>query len=691
MVGTLEYMPPEVLLGHSRATRAADVYAWAVAANALATGTTPPFCDCDRPTAACHTVLEFGYGRQELAAAVAAGGLRPRDASGVRMRVSSHFPSSNHSSSNHSSSNSSSSSSSPRVLVPAPPRFLALVERCWSADPRARPSAEEVARECRLIEDEVVAEEKRLVAEAEEAAKAHSRSNGAAAAREKEGPAPLADGGSAAAALLDGVGIDSSDDDDCEGEEEERRRRREKPWPLPGWARASSNNASLLPPSHASASSYLPKVAAASFEAIGRRESMEDAVLSLSPLYPSFSCEEEGGEAPPTSSSPSTATTPAHLFAVFDGHRGAGAARYAARSLARHLRAVWEGSSSPGEALARAFERVDARWKRREAAALARQGDGSGGGFGVGGGEGSDDDDKRQQQRGGRQGRQRRHCGAAATAALVWGDMLAVANVGDCRGLLAVVEGDGDGGDGGGEGEGDGGGTNGVCGVDDASGNANTGGPGAKTERRPRAPPPPPSWRALRLTADHSADDPLERARVAAEGGTLIPPFPTGGEEKEEEQKPSKGWRLGPVGLAVSRALGDADVAGCSCVPHVSERRLDARCVALILVTDGVTEALEARSGDAAVVGGAFSAAAAVQASTSTATTSNGGGEGQRPTPRSLAVDAEVAALVADTVKEPAMAARRLVVEAVEHRGGKDNAAALVAYLTPVESLERVF
>ena len=323
--------------------------------------------------------------------------------------------------------------------------------------------------------------------------------------------------------------------------------------------------------------------------------------------------------------------------------------------------------------------RLDARWRRREAAALALAppdpssagGGGGGGDNGGGGGEGG-----LTLQR-----RQRRHCGAAATAALVWGDSLTVANVGDCRGLLLTISrGESEGG-GGGEGGGEGGDGSGGR---DASGHT----------RRRRAPP----WHPLRLTRDHSADDPAERARVEAEGGTLLPPPPTTGGGGGGG---GKGWRLGPVGLAVSRALGDADVPGCSAVPSVSSHKLTRSCVALVLMTDGVTEAMEARRGDTT----SFELEAKrkrrnderKRAEEEAARNGRGdrgrgpedGGE-RLPSPSDL-VDEEIAALVADTVKEAGMAARRLVVEAVEHRQGGDNAAALVAYLCPVESLERVF
>jgi serine/threonine protein phosphatase PrpC len=52
--------------------------------------------------------------------------------------------------------------------------------------------------------------------------------------------------------------------------------------------------------------------------------------------------------------------------------------------------------------------------------------------------------------------------------------------------------------------------------------------------------------------------------------------------------------------------------------------------------------------------------------------------------------DESVARMVADTVKHPAMCARRLTSEALD-AGSKDNVSALVSYLRPVSTLEKVF
>lgn len=61
MVGTLEYMAPEVLL-KAPGSFASDVYAFAVAVNEIASGVFP-FSDCTRDNPKAHTILDMGYGR----------------------------------------------------------------------------------------------------------------------------------------------------------------------------------------------------------------------------------------------------------------------------------------------------------------------------------------------------------------------------------------------------------------------------------------------------------------------------------------------------------------------------------------------------------------------------------------------------------------------------------------------------
>eukprot|EP00803_Ostreobium_quekettii_P000296 evm.model.scf_158.8 EVM.evm.TU.scf_158.8 scf_158:94407-100607(-) len=115
MVGTLEYMAPEVLQSQSHST-ASDVYAFAIMLNEVATGVYP-FSDCCKANPDIHTVLEMGYGRQELAVAVAAEGLRP---------------------------------SLPKGGMP--PGYAELMRACWNVDPGSRPTFPEVCKALNSIQ-----------------------------------------------------------------------------------------------------------------------------------------------------------------------------------------------------------------------------------------------------------------------------------------------------------------------------------------------------------------------------------------------------------------------------------------------------------------------------------------------------------------------------------------------------------
>ena len=139
---------------------------------------------------------------------------------------------------------------------------------------------------------------------------------------------------------------------------------------------------------------YAPVVTAAALATCGLRgaDKMEDRHLVLSPLP----------GAPPH----------AHLFAVFDGHRGAEAAAFAAQALPRALAAAWaQPDAQPHSSLARAFVQIDSAFRVLDEARA--QGDAAANPAAL-----------------------RRYPGATAVAALLWGDAVYVANAGDCRVML---------------------------------------------------------------------------------------------------------------------------------------------------------------------------------------------------------------------------------------------------------------
>ncbi len=119
MLGTLEYMAPEILLKTRPASPASDVYALCVMINELLARVSP-YSDCTRDNPLAHTILEMGYGRHELSTAVAAEGLRPSIPSGV------------------------------------PAEAVSVLRRGWHADPSQRPTAGAVARNLHRIAASVI-------------------------------------------------------------------------------------------------------------------------------------------------------------------------------------------------------------------------------------------------------------------------------------------------------------------------------------------------------------------------------------------------------------------------------------------------------------------------------------------------------------------------------------------------------
>lgn len=109
MVGTLAYLAPEVL---QRAPHApsADVYAFAVTANELASGTVP-YVDRELPEPELHTVLESRFNDMSLRRAITKDNLRPVLAADV------------------------------------PPEFSRLIERAWAPAPEDRPTFDDIVAE----------------------------------------------------------------------------------------------------------------------------------------------------------------------------------------------------------------------------------------------------------------------------------------------------------------------------------------------------------------------------------------------------------------------------------------------------------------------------------------------------------------------------------------------------------------
>ncbi|PON90384.1 Serine/threonine protein kinase [Trema orientale] len=133
--------------------------------------------------------------------------------------------------------------------------------------------------------------------------------------------------------------------------------------------------------------SYHPILSSGSFATCGRRESMEDTHF----LMP-YMCNK----------------TDIHVFGIFDGHRGAAAAEFSARALPGFLQALGCLSSSPADALTKAFVKTDIAFR-------------------------SELDSYRQSKRASQKDW---HPGCTAVAALIVRNKLLVANAGDCRTIL---------------------------------------------------------------------------------------------------------------------------------------------------------------------------------------------------------------------------------------------------------------
>ncbi|KAL4860264.1 Protein kinase and PP2C-like domain-containing protein [Chlorella vulgaris] len=331
MVGTLEYMAPEVLLKEPHSP-AADVFALAVTINELATGAIP-YSDCTRDNPLAHTILEMGYGRQELAAAVAAEGLRP--------------------------------SLPPDVL----PQLAELLGKCWARRPEERPSAAEVAAVLEQLASEAEAE----AGDGVEAA-AESRDGTSAAAASE--PMPV-DGSTQGLQLWDAGEQDVADagvpgfaqpeaaaspavttatSATAAAAAAAAAAAGEGGSPGPGsWLAARCS--SVVGSGQAAAAAAPPTVFSGSYLAAGSRDSMEDFVTVLED--PFGTARYHGCTA----------------LGVFDGHRGASAAEYLQRNLRQLLAAQLGGSPSGGggDLLAAALAAADTTFRAQQDAAWAER------------------------------------------------------------------------------------------------------------------------------------------------------------------------------------------------------------------------------------------------------------------------------------------------------------------------------
>jgi serine/threonine protein phosphatase PrpC len=542
MLGTLEYMAPEVLQKRP-SSFASDVYALAITINEAATGTYP-FSDCTKDNPEIHTILEHGYGRQELAAAVAAEGLRPLPPAGG-----------------------------------APPGFDALINECWALDPAARPSAADVARRLAEIAAGVHAWEAERTRRSLDITRAEQRQQQQQQpdlfAQQQQpmwavaGASPTMTPSASARNLHDIIDSESGRSS-WTGDEEERAAPMDvdtttEPDTPTGYSSPAAEQPTMLsaqplgaraaaaagaPPlvlnsalSRAAAATAAPEgmqLLAGAFGAIGPRESMEDRQLIRANL---------GGD------------SNVHLVGVFDGHRGHEAAAFAAAQLPRalqlaSLRQAMRDGSAPGSssgggaaysgygpapaigsspaaaALKEAFVDVDgafrAEWQAQQqgsSGSVASVSSGfSSGGVGVGGGGGF-----ASGMQGGGVGSKSRFPGCTALAAVIAGGRLLVANAGDCRAVLCRA------------------------------------------------------GRPVGLSRQHTAELEDERARILAAGGSVA--------------RRGGGWRVGAAALQVTRALGDFDLkgpidGGVTAEPEVVEFGLTPEDQFVIMASDGVWDVM---------------------------------------------------------------------------------------------------
>lgn len=177
MVGTLPYMPPEVLMRRVPGF-SADAYAFGVSACEVATGIVP-YSDRERNVALAHTIMDLSYNESDLAVAIASENLRPSLPSETSREDET-----------RSAGTADACSASPSARVAAD-GVSKLAAACWALDASARPSLEQV-----LVELERVVDAYKKIAGLPEAAPLEPRwSPPATAARDADETARQADAG----------------------------------------------------------------------------------------------------------------------------------------------------------------------------------------------------------------------------------------------------------------------------------------------------------------------------------------------------------------------------------------------------------------------------------------------------------------------------------------------------------------
>ncbi|CAE6042063.1 unnamed protein product [Arabidopsis arenosa] len=234
-----------------------------------------------------------------------------------------------------------------------PKNLLSLIQNCWEADPSKRPSSDNVVLELESIWEQVR--------------------------------------GKLQGHLLEKTYNSQSDTDGADIIKNSGEYRDTVNWSSQGECLSKKSSVStvfdvkLWSTSIDDPSSYVPVISCGSFATCGRRESMEDTHF----LMPHM-CNEES----------------IHLFAIFDGHRGAAAAEFSAQVLPGLIQSL--SSTSAGEALSQAFVRTDLAFRQEL-------------------------DSHRQSKR---VSQKDWHPGCTAIASLLVENKLFVANVGDSRAIL---------------------------------------------------------------------------------------------------------------------------------------------------------------------------------------------------------------------------------------------------------------